>query len=523
MEHEAEAALPPLASSPRFSILLPLLNPRLSWLETTIASVSAQSYQGWELCICSEAPCDPAVREFLAAAARNEPRIHFTEVSAGPEPSVLWKEAANLAKGDYLALLSESDSLAPDALHWMASGAPSDVIYSDEDRIDEAGRRFEPAFKPDWSPDLLLSAMYIGHFTAFSRAAFERSGGFRPAFNDAQAYDLALRITEDGGASVRHVPRVVYHSGKKDSVGPTHHSAAGRQALEDTIRRRGLSAKVEDGPRAGSYRLRWKPRGTALASLIICSRSPRLLERCLRTIAACTAYPRRELIVIQHLGSENALLEKVIARHGAIRIPYAGPFHFSRMNNLGAKAAKGETLVFLNDDIEPIEPSWLERLVAQVERPDVGIAGAQLLYPSGSLQHGGVVIGIGDGCGHIGRGEYRSRFWPWIELTRDVAAVTGACLAIPASVFCGLGGFADEFPVNYNDIDLCLRARAAGYRVIYDAEAKLRHYECQTRRGVVTRQERERWYERWAELLDAGDPFYTPNLTRESEDLSLRP
>jgi GT2 family glycosyltransferase len=247
-----------------------------------------------------------------------------------------------------------------------------------------------------------------------------------------------------------------------------------------------------------------------------------LLGRCLRILAACTDYPRRELIVIQHLGRDDAALQEVIARYGGARVPYAGPFHFSRMNNLGVQAAKGEVLVFLNDDIEPIEPSWLERLVAQVERPGVGIAGAQLLYPSGSLQHGGVVIGIRDGCGHVGRGAYGSRFWPWIELTRDVAGVTGACLAIKASLFRDLGGFADEFPVNYNDIDLCLRARAAGHRVIYDAGAKLRHYECQTRGGTVTLQERERWYGRWGDLIEAGDPFYSPHLTREWEDLSLR-
>ena len=226
--------------------------------------------------------------------------------------------------------------------------------------------------------------------------------------------------------------------------------------------------------------------------------------------------------MIQHMGRDDAALRTVIERHGATCIPYSGPFHFSRMNNLGAQAAKGEVLVFLNDDIEIIEPSWLGRLVAHMERPGVGIAGVQLLYPSGSLQHGGVVVGISDGCGHIGRGTYGSRFWPWIELTRDVAAVTGACLAIRTPLFRELGGFANGFPVNYNDIDLCLRVREAGYRVIYEAGAKLRHYECQTRRGEVSFRERERWYSRWGEFIDKGDPFYSPHLTRELEDLSLR-
>jgi len=522
MEQEAETELPPLTASPRFSILLPLVKPRRENLETTIASVRAQSYPSWELCIAADASAEPWVREFLAAAARSEPRIHLAGVSGGAQTGVLWNETARLATGDYLAPLGEFDSLAPDALHWIASEAPADVIYSDEDQSDEGGKRFEPIFKPGWSPDLLLSCMYIGHLTAFSRSAFERSGGFRPEHAGAAVYDLALRIT-DGAVSVRHVPRILYHARKDGHDIPVRNtSAAVRRVLEDTIRRRGLPAEVDDGPRPDSYQLRWKPVGSALASLIVCSRSPGLLDRCLRALAAGTAYPHRELIVIQHLGLDDAALQGVIERHGATRIPYSGPFHFARMNNLGAQAAQGEVLVFLNDDTEPLEPSWLERLVAQVERPGVGIAGAQLLYPSGSLQHGGVVIGISDGCGHIGRGAYGSRFWPWIESTRDVAAVTGACLAIRAPMFRGLGGFADEFPLNYNDTDLCLRARAAGYRVIYEAGAKLRHYECQTRRGVVTFRERERWYSRWGELIDAGDPFYSPHLTQEREDLSLR-
>jgi GT2 family glycosyltransferase len=246
------------------------------------------------------------------------------------------------------------------------------------------------------------------------------------------------------------------------------------------------------------------------------------LERCLRTLAATTAYPHRELIVIHHLGGDDAALEDVISRFGAIRVPYAGPFNFSRMNNLGVQAANGEVLVFLNDDTELLDPTWLERLVGQVERPAVGIAGAQLLYPSGTLQHAGLAIGISDGCGHIGRGTYGSRFWPWLQLTRDLSAVTGACLAIRAQLFRDLAGFSGEFPSNYNDTDLCLRVRAAGYRVIYEAGAKLRHYECQTRRGIVTLEERDRWHRRWGELIEAGDPFYSPHLTREREHLSLR-
>jgi hypothetical protein len=247
-----------------------------------------------------------------------------------------------------------------------------------------------------------------------------------------------------------------------------------------------------------------------------------LLEQCLTSVEARTRYPHRETIVVQHLGANGEALRRVIEKHKARRIPHAGPFHFSLLNNLGARAAKGEVLVFLNDDVSPLEPSWLERLVAQVERPDVGVAGARLVYPSGSLQHAGIAVGVGDGCAHIGRSAPTLAHWPWLHQTRDVAAVTGACLAICTSLFRELGGFDDAFPLNFNDTDLCLRVRAAGLRVIYDAGVFLRHTEGQTRPVGVTLEERMSWLGRWLEVIDFGDPFYSPHLTRDREDLSLR-
>jgi GT2 family glycosyltransferase len=256
--------------------------------------------------------------------------------------------------------------------------------------------------------------------------------------------------------------------------------------------------------------------------VIVCSRSPRLLEQCLASLRAQTSYPCYEVVVVEHLDGSASGLEAVSARHHATGVPYSGQFHFSRMNNLGSSAAQGTILVFLNDDIEVLDSSWLDRLVAQVEHPAVGIAGARLLYPSGTLQHGGMVVGFGDGCAHPGRETSGApASWPWLDFTRDVSAVTGACMAIRTSVFRELGGFAEIFPVNYNDIDLCLRVRQAGYRVIYEAASVLRHHECQSRPGVVTPEERSRWSDRWAKTSEVGDPFYSPNLTREYEDLSL--
>jgi O-antigen biosynthesis protein len=518
MEHEAAEELPKLTALPRFTILLPIYKPRREWLEEAIASVRGQSYPSWELRICRSSYSEPWLADCLTAAVASDPRISIACTTGEFSISRALNQAAAEGTGSYLLALDPNDRLSPGALHWLATATPADLIYSDEDRLDDEGHRVAPIFKPDWSPDLLLSCMYVGQVMAVSRDVWEQAGRFQCEQGGAHDYDMVLRIT-DQPVTVRHVPRVLYH--RRRSVMDSHTNAAGRRALEDALHRRGALAAIESGPRPGTYLVRWKPHGTPVASLIICSRSPRLLTKCLRAVAERTSYPNREVIVVQHLGNEDAALQAVIKRHGARCLPYAGPFHFSRMNNMAGQIATGGVLVFINDDIQPLESSWLERLLGQLERPDVGIVGARLLYPSGLVQHAGVAVGISDGCGHIGRGVIAAPSWPWLALTRDVAAVTGACLAIRAALFRDLGGFADEFPVNYNDTDLCLRIRAAGYRVVYEAGALLRHYECQTRRGVVSFEERERWYNRWHDVIDAGDPFYSPHLTHDREDLSL--
>jgi GT2 family glycosyltransferase len=521
IEQEGSEELPP-ASSLRFSILMSLAKARRDRLEEAVASVLSQIHPHWELHLCHADTPVPWLAEFVDSIA--DPRIRISGCERNGTPvlvSHVLNEAANDATGDYLILLPPDGRMAPAALQCLAHAGPADLLYTDEDHLDREGRRIDPIFKPDWSPDLLLSSHYFGRLTAISRDAWMRAGGVRGEFEPLSDYDLALRLT-DGPACVRHVPRVLYHGRRPASSSTNGFHETGSRALKDALRRRGAKAEVEDSPRPDVYQVRWKPRGTSLASLIICSRSPRLLEQCLKSVDVCTRYPHREVIVVQHLGGKDEALRRVIEKYKARRIPHAGPFHFSLLNNLGARAAKGEVLVFLNDDVGALEPSWLERMVAQLERPDVGVVGARLVYPSGTLQHAGVAVGVGDGCAHIGRGAPAFAHWPWVHQTRDVAAVTGACLAIRAGLFRELGGFDDAFPLNFNDTDLCLRVRGSGLRVIYDAGVLLRHSEGQTRPAGVTLKERVSWLDRWLEVIDAGDPFYSPHLTRDREDLSLR-
>jgi GT2 family glycosyltransferase len=278
---------------------------------------------------------------------------------------------------------------------------------------------------------------------------------------------------------------------------------------------------VEDGPLANTYFVRRKIIGNPLVSIIICSRNPKLLARCLQSLEKHTDYSPRELIVICHEAAPSSGFDTVLNRFGATGIRYTGAFNFARMNNAGAEAARGDHLLFLNDDVQALQPDWLEYLAAHIQRPEIGAAGAKLVYPSGAIQHAGIVTGIMDGAGHPGRGLFRSDEYPWLDLTRNVSAVTGACLGIRKSVFSELAGFDEAFPVNYNDVDLCLRARRAGYLIVLEPRAILRHDECRSRTRGTRYEERERFYDRWGDVLNAPDPYYSPRFDRSTEEIRL--
>jgi len=272
----------------------------------------------------------------------------------------------------------------------------------------------------------------------------------------------------------------------------------------------------------GTYCLRRRVSGKPFVSIVTCSCQPRRLRRFLRVLRKRTDYANLEMVIVQHKTSDAFGVESVLREWHCVRVPYEGPFNFALMNNMGASLAQGEVLVFMNDDVEPLSDDWLAFMVAQAQRGDVGAVGAKLVYPSGAIQHAGVVIGIMDGAGHPGRHLRSASHWRWLHMTRNVSAVTGACLAVRRGVFQQLGGFDYSFPENYNDVDFCLRAREAGYQVIYEAAAVLRHYEARSRVAVVRYDERENFHKRWGGLIGAGDPFYNANLTRDREDLSLR-
>lgn len=518
-----------LGRQPLISVLLPAHNPRRDWLEAAVASVLGQSYGCWQLCVCDDACEQSWVTEYFSALSAAEPRIRFVRSNQRLGIAGALNRAGELSSGEYTGFLDQDDVLAPFALSCVATAIQDshpDLLYSDEDYLNAEGRRVQPIFKPAFSPDLLRCGMYLGHLLVLRTGKLRELGWFRTGYDGSQDYDLALRLAA-GPASIRHIPRVLYHwrqhpdSTALHAAAKPYTQAAGLKALSEAVALRDPRAVVVSGASPNTYYVRWSVPAGLKASLIICSRNARLLKRCLDAVARQTSHTRRELVIVQHRAGEIAAMDRLLDACDCVRVPYSGPFNFAAMNNLGAGHATGDVLVFLNDDAEPLDSVWLSAMLAHANRREVGAVGARLLYPSGAIQHAGMVIGILEGAGHLHRNTFGSPYWNWLPFTRNVSAVTGACLAIRRSVFAELDGFDESFPVNYNDVDLCLRARRAGYEVLVEPAAVLRHYECQSRQAGVRLEERYLFEQRWAAWLERGDPFYSPHLRRTLEDAGL--
>jgi GT2 family glycosyltransferase len=514
---QARAVADAWTRQPTISLLLAVR--RCRSLQETLESIRNQVYGHWQLCLVFDQARRPQV-EPLVRDLESKYDLVYRVIADGLDEAGAWNAAAGLAGGEYLSFIGEAGTLSPFALYYVAEAVQGDLldlIYADEDLLDTNSCRGDPSFKPDWSPDLLTSCMYMGQFVTVRREAFVRSGGLRSQYNGAHLHDLVLRLA-DGPARVHHLSRVLYHSRAAERTAPHGPGAASAgtaaaRAIEDAIaRREGIAARCVPGTGNLTFFVRrTPPAGDTTA--IICSRSPKLVGNCLAALRRTADQAVSRVIVIAHEESgPNPALRKVIQQAGAAMLSFGGAFDFAAMNNLGARAAETSSLLFLNDDVEATSPGWAELLTEQVSREEVGVAGAVLWYPSRLLQHAGLVIGLADGIGHVGRYAPASDLWPWLQATRNVSAVTGACLAIRSGLFRRLGGFSAEFPGNYNDVDLCFRARERGLAVVCVPVPGLIHRECATRRGIVRFEERYRFYKRWASYLERPDPYYSPSL-----------
>jgi glycosyltransferase involved in cell wall biosynthesis len=528
-----------LPRQPLISVILPVYNPELSFLEAAIDSVRNQVYENWELCIADDASTDPQVRRFLERIAASDARIKMIFRDKNGHISACSNSALELATGEWCALLDHDDALAEKALARVAleiqCHPDAGLIYSDEDKIDEQGVRSNPFFKPDWNPELFLAQNYINHLGCYRAALLREIGGFREGFEGSQDYDLALRCVERlQPEQIRHIPRILYHwrmiGGSLAAIPDAKPYAreAARRAIADHAESLGMPGTVAPCPENNeSHRfIHALPKPEPLVSIIIPSRDRvALLKRCVESIRTRTDYHSFEIIVIDNGSVEEESVRFLRGAEGnhSIRIVVdVGPFNFSRLNNRAAGEARGEILLFLNNDTEVDEPGWLSELVSHAARAEVGAVGARLWYPDGTLQHGGVILGLGGVAGHafphIPRGH--PGYFNRAMLQQNCSAVTGACLATRKGVFEELGGFDEEnLGVTFNDIDFCLRLTQKDYRVVWTPYANLIHHESASRGHQRTREEQAE-FERAVDYMQTSwgaqlmrDPFYNPNLS----------
>jgi GT2 family glycosyltransferase len=516
---------------PVFSVITPVYNTDSHFLTQCIESVRRQLYPHWELSLFDDGSTRPGILEILRKYEALDSRIKVGHSPTNLGISRASNEALAKVTGDYIVTLDHDDELAPEALYEVArllqKHPEADIVYSDEDKLEFDGTRCEPFFKPDWSPEYLLSCMYTSHLGVYRRELVNAVGGFRTGFEGSQDYDLMLRLVEQTH-KVFHIPRILYHWRKVP--GPTAGDAdtnsceteAAKGALEDHIKRRGLSAEVLHTDRPRTFRVKFDLKEKPLVSIIIPCRDDLLLRDCLRSIAEKTMYPRYEIIIVDN-GSTMREMKEFLASLKYPVIPFPEPFNFSRINNLAVRHAKGNHLIFLNSDTRVISPDWITALLEFTQQREIGITGAKLYYPDGRIQHAGVILGLHGVASHSHRnfnGSSRGYFNA-LFVTRNCSAVTAACMMIRREVFELVGGFDEQIAVSYNDVDLCLRVREAGFRIVWTPYAELYHHEMVVRGYTIDPKEVEYMKARWGDRL-FHDPYYNENLTLQGEDFSLR-
>lgn len=534
-----------LKNKPLISVVMPVYDPEPAWLIQAIESVRKQIYPYWELCIADDASTNKKIRRILEKYRKKDSRIKVIFRESNGNISSASNSALGLATGNWIALLDHDDLLAETAFFWISDTINLDpkarVIYSDEDKISRRGKRFDPYFKCGWNRDLFYSQNYLSHLGVYEAGLVKQVGGFRPGFEGAQDYDLALRcielVQED---QIHHIPRILYHwrahgkSTAQKSEAKPYASHSGKLALDDHFGRQGIKASVEVLD-FSMFRVRYPlPYDLPLVSIIILSRNkPELLRRCIESLLDKTTYSNYEIVLVDNCSDcpETLLYLKELGSNSRIRVIFdSRPFNFSALNNSAVSIARGEIIVLLNNDTEVISPGWLSEMVSHALRPGIGAVGARLLYPNGTLQHGGVVLGIGGVAGHAHKNLPRHKYGYFGRaiLLQSFSAVTAACLAIKKSIYEKVGGLNEsDFEIGFNDVDFCLRVREAGYRNIWTPYAELYHIESSTRglddtpeKQVRFMNEAQRMKQIWGNrLLD--DPAYSPNLNIDFEDFRL--
>ena len=534
-----KARLAAAVALPAISVVMPVYRPDRQWLDRAIETVLAQVHTDWELCIVDDASGDPALTRHLSALAERNPRIRFATRSENGNISLATNSAAELATGEFLLFLDQDDELAPDALGEialaLAAALDADLLYTDDDKIGVDGRRYAPQFKPDWSPELLLSYMYLSHALVVRRSLFAELGGFRAGFEGSQDYDFALRASEVARRIV-HLPLVLYHwratpgsTAISGSAKPASF-AVGLLAVDDALLRRGSRGRAVQPDWAaragvGIFGHEFPDDGPQVALLIPTKNHRAVLARCLDSLAR-TTYRNYEVVVVDNDSDDPATCDYLSELpHRVLRVPNRGPrFSFAHINNVAASTIDAEFLLFLNDDTEVLEPRWLSSMIGYAQLPGVGAVGARLTYPDGRVQHAGIVHGYYDGLAGPAfklAPKDDHGYLSYIAVARNYGAVTAACMLTRRETFLDLGGFDEtRFAVAYNDVDYGFRLEVAGLRCVYAPEARLTHHEGLSRGFTDDPREAAAYRAQWGRRRER---YYNPNLSLADERFAISP
>lgn len=515
---------------PLISVIMPVYNVPELYLRKAIESVLGQIYQRWELCIADDRSTAAHVRPVLEEYAKKDSRIKVVSREKNGNISAATNSALELATGEFVATLDNDDEFTEHALFEVAKAIVADpavdFIYSDEDKLDMNGRCIDPFFKPDWSPEYFLACMYTCHIGVYRTALVREIGGYRSEFDSAQDYDLVLRVV-GRTKRIKHIPDVLYHwrmlpssTASGSEAKPKAHLVA-QKALAAHLVRMGEKGRIEDGPSAGFHRARFEIVGKPKVSILIPStcaskmeggKEVNYLQRCVASILEKSTWSEFEIIVLDR-NQMPAEMEARFAKSGVRRVSYSEAFNWSRVNNLGARHATGSHLLLLNDDMEVLTPDWLETMLELSQRAGVGAVGAKLFFPDGRLQHVGVtVLNCKPGHPYYRHPGGTQGYFMGNVVHRNCVAVTGACLMTRKEVFESVGGLNEDFPLNYNDVDYCLKLISHGLRVIFSPHAQLYHYESISRPKGVESDEAARFEKLWKEKFPM-DPYTNPNLT----------
>ena len=533
--------------APRLSIVIPAYKTPERYLKEMLQSIEAQTYGNWEVCVADGSPRGESAERVLRRFAERDQRFKYVILGENKGIAGNTNAAMDMASGDFIILADHDDTLPPNALYECVKAINQDpeydVIYSDEDKLDMDGKAlFDPHFKPDFNPDLLTSVNYICHLFVVNRDLAQAVGGFRQEFDGAQDYDFIFRCTE-AARKIYHIPKVLYHwrchqnSTASNPESKMYAFEAGSRAIKAHFERVGIAVEsIEKGVDFGIYHTRFVIHGQPLISVVIPNKDHHPdLDVCIRSLIEKGTYPNLEFIIVENNSTQEATFayyEKIQKEFSNVRVvTWEKEFNFSAINNFGVQFAKGEYLLFLNNDTEIIEPDVIQEMLGYCQREDVGAVGARLLYQDDTIQHAGVVVGFGGIAGHtfIGLHKAENSYFHRAMCAQDYSAVTAACLMTKKSLFEKVGGFTEELAVAFNDIDFCMKIRSLEKLVVYNPYALLYHYESKSR-GLedtpekVARFNREiaTFARRWPDILKNGDPFYNPNLTLRKSNFALR-